>query len=363
MSSTECWHHEPTERAYLWWLAPSTLLVAVGDWCLEAFRADYILTTAIDTIATIFWIGGIGAAGQLNTLTTQLDNCHSNHGPYPETGAVTAFAVFEMILFALGAYHSQQGLPWPHSEEDGSNGEGGDAAPDASTSVSMSPMQPGDFSEYITVNVGDGVGKRAFQVPKALICRRSSYVKSATSDSWTTKLGIPSRAKEVDLSADEPGTFEVYLQCIMSNIVTVKSLEDQHPRREQSDGVFIKLFSVYVLADKLGDAESMNLVIDTIAQYCLAVHRVPHREAVTYAYENSVETSPLRTLIADVYQLGYDREGTAGGQLNGMPYEFLVQYNQSNPDVQSVVPGNQRYHQSIDRQQVYRGLFGCKAGL
>jgi hypothetical protein len=86
----------------LWWLTPSTVLVAIADWFLEAYRADILLKTAVDAVSTMFWIGGIGAAGQLNTITAEVENCHSKHGPYPETGAITAFAVFEMILFALG---------------------------------------------------------------------------------------------------------------------------------------------------------------------------------------------------------------------------------------------------------------------
>ena len=328
-------------------------MVAVGDWFLEAFRADYLLRTAIDTVSTIFWIGGIGAAGQLQTLTSQLENCHSNDGLFPETGAIIAFAVFEVLLFATAAYHAQEDLPV--SEDQASKCENG-CAPDAATGTlgPMSHLRPGDFSEYITVNVGDGDTQRAFQVAKAPICRRSDYIKTAVSNTWTARLGIPSKAKVVDLSDEDPDVFQTYVQCIMENNIAVPNLDIEHPGREQSDCVFVSLFALYVLVDKLGDPESMNLVIDAVARYSLASHRVPDCEAVTYAFEYSVKTSPLRRLIADIFHLGYDQEGTKENRLDGMPNEFLVQYAQTNPDIQTVAPGSQRYHQPVEKQRAFR---------
>ena len=154
------------------------MLVAVGDWFLEAFRADCLIRTAVDAVSTIFWIGGIGAAGQLQTLTKRLENCHSNTGLFPETGAIIAFAVFEVLLFGTAAYRAREDLL--DSEDQESKCENG-PAPDSpnGTQAAMSHLQPGDISEYITINVGDGETQRAIQVAKAPICRRSSYVKSA----------------------------------------------------------------------------------------------------------------------------------------------------------------------------------------
>ena len=139
----------------------------------------------------------------------------------------------------------------------------------------------------------------------------------------------------VDLSDDDPDVFQTYVRCIMENTIAVPNLDIEHPRRELSNGVFTSLFALYVLADKLGDPESMNLVIDAIARYSLASHRVPDCDAVTYAFEYSVRTSPLRRLIADIFHLGYDQEGTKEDHLDGMPNEFLVQYAQTNPDIQT----------------------------
>jgi hypothetical protein len=329
------------------------VLVAVGNWFLEAFRADYLIRTAVDVVSTIFWIGGIGAAGKLQTLTKRLENCHSNTGLFPETGAIIAFAVFEVLLFGTGVYRTQEDLP--DSEDQESKCENGRARDTViGTQAGMSHLQPGDFSAYITVNVGSGDHQRAIQVPKAPICRRSSYVKSAVSDSWTARLGIPSKVKVVDLSDDDPDVFQTYVRCIMENTVAVPNLNIEYPRREQSDAVFSSLFALYVFADKLGDPESTNLVIDTIARYSLASHRVPDCDGIAYAFEYSVKTSPLRRLIADLFHLGYDQEGTKEDRLDGMPSEFLVQYAQTNPDVQTVVPGNQRYHQPVEKQRIFR---------
>jgi hypothetical protein len=215
--------------------------------------------------------------------------------------------------------------------------------------------------EYITAHVGDGDDKKDFPVAKGPICRRSNFIRSAVSPAWTERLGKPSKAKEVDLSDDDPVAFEAYLGCVMGNTVAVRDLDVQHPTRVQSDDVFRRLFHLYVLADKLEDPETMNLVISRIARYCLAVHRVPNREAVTYVYDNSVKSSPLRLLIVDVYFLGYDRDGTREDHLDGMPNEFLIQYMKDSPHAQTVVPGSQRYHQPLDKQHIYRGLFQHKS--
>ena len=215
--------------------------------------------------------------------------------------------------------------------------------------------------EYITAHVGDGDEKKDFPVAKGPICRRSKFIRSAVSPAWTARLGTSSKAKDVDLSDDDPVAFEAYLACVMGNTVAVKNLDVQHPTRVQTDDVFMRLFNLYVLADKLEDPETMNLVISRIARYCLTARRVPNCEAVTYVYDNSVKSSPLRLLIVDVYCLGDDRDGTREDYLDGMPNEFVIQYMKESPNAQTIVPGSQRYHHSMDKQQIYRGLFQYKS--
>lgn len=281
----------------------------------------------------------------MHTLTAEIWNCYDDgSGPYPETGLIIAFAVFELILFAVATYHARNGLPWLRSNNDASNCENA-TRPGGRTPASH--LRSGDFSEYITVHVGEGDGKKDYPVAKGPLCRRSKFVRSATSDTWTIRLGKASKAKEVDLEDDDPEAFETYLQCVMGNSVVVKDLDVTHPTRIQSDDGFMRLISAYILADKLGDPESMNLVIDRLAQYSLAVRRIPNIDAVTCAYESTVKGSPLRLILVDLYHVGFDRERTRERDIEGMPNEFLVQYTHARPlDVQTVVPGSQRYHVS-----------------
>ena len=148
------------------------------------------------------------------------------------------------------------------------------------------------------------------------------------------------------------GVSRSYLQCVLGNTVAVKDLEEKHPTRFQSDRVFTRLVCAYVLADKLGDPESTNLIVDCLARYSLAVRRLPNSEAVAQACEGSVRESRLRLLLVDLYHMGFDREATEEERLEGMPQEFLVQYmTAKSHGAQTVVPGSRRYHQQVSTHQ------------
>lgn len=356
---------------FLWWCTGATFLVAISDWFLEAYNAPGTLRVGVDGITAIFWVGGVGSAGWLYTTAKSDESCADDPSYFPENGALITFALFEFLLFASGAVYAFRIRSWPREEGEQSATEN---ASQAASTVARPPRSPvamptrqtshlktGDFGEYITVHVGSGEHRKDFPVPKGPICRRSNFVKSAVSDHWTTRLGRASKPQEVDLSDGDPESFEAYLQCVLSNTVSVKDLDDKYPTRMQSDGVFERLIRAYILADKLGDPDSANCIVDCLSRYSLGVRRLPHGEAVAMAYAGSTNSSPLRLLLVDLYEMGYDQEATAEDRLESMPQEFLVHYMTARSrGAQTVVPGSQRYHQSSTTEPTLilgRGLY------
>jgi hypothetical protein len=66
-------------------------------------------------------------------------------------------------------------------------------------------------------------------------------------------------------------------------------------------GAFDALVRLYVLADKLCDLMTSNMVIDRMVRYSDDVNRIPSSSAITLAYDSTASGSPLRALMCDYF--------------------------------------------------------------
>ncbi|KAK5717564.1 hypothetical protein LTR17_016007 [Elasticomyces elasticus] len=138
-----------------------------------------------------------------------------------------------------------------------------------------------DFSESIKVQVG--ASKKEFSVYRDATTSRSPFFKAAVADRWNvTGLDIA-----IELPDDKPEVFSNYLQCLYFDTV-------------RHDGVSARAFcEVYILADKLGDLLSANLVITGFIKWSTAIHKIPGSSVARYVFANTPAGSQLRRMIVD----------------------------------------------------------------
>jgi hypothetical protein len=139
-------------------------------------------------------------------------------------------------------------------------------------------------------------------------------------------------AAPVDLQDEDLELFSMYLKCVYLGIEAIKlDIQDEvsedpteEGEGEQPDpdafeltnieeyeeevvvnhtvrsliGMLVKL---YILADKLGDPATANMVIDELVRFHAEHHLNPNRKVVNFAYESTVHGNPLRKFLRDVY--------------------------------------------------------------
>ncbi|KAK4901535.1 hypothetical protein LTR27_001307 [Elasticomyces elasticus] len=142
-----------------------------------------------------------------------------------------------------------------------------------------------DFSQHVRVLVGPK--KQEFVVHKDVIIPRSGFFKAAVSSRWSAG----GDGKSVKLGDEDPLVFAKYLECLYTSTVHMDdAVSDQREAIE-----------LYVLADKLGDLKSANIIIDRIMAWIDQTEIIPGVSCVAYALANSTEKSQLRRLLVDYY--------------------------------------------------------------
>ncbi|KAF2766627.1 hypothetical protein EJ03DRAFT_384517 [Teratosphaeria nubilosa] len=164
----------------------------------------------------------------------------------------------------------------------------------------MASSSPVDFKGYFKVHVGPD--KVEFVVHANIVVPRSPFFEAASSKRWTA--GRP--GKPFELLDEAPEVFSDYLQLIYQNRVAreIPILLDK----------YIKL---YCMADKLGDLDSANVVMDKMMFF---TKETPTESAVKLAYEGTVDRSPMRRIMVHTY-LG--RPLPPQFELKKLPREFL----------------------------------------
>lgn len=156
-------------------------------------------------------------------------------------------------------------------------------------------------------------------------CRRSGFFKVARSARWATD---PS--KPVSLEDDGPDVFSTYLHCVYFDEVVIPTTSVplslmfrrlEEARQGEADQKFEALVSTYVLADKLRDPITANMVSDKILEVSHDTSKVPSAKAVTITYQSTTDRDPLRILLRDMCMY-HSRTLPTGGDVS-WPVEFL----------------------------------------
>jgi hypothetical protein len=157
-----------------------------------------------------------------------------------------------------------------------------------------------------------------------------------------------------DLQDEDPEVFSMYLRCVyfgkdaLDTDVEAKKEKEQSedeyeepgpdsfelpntPRDEEVDLLMEdavdkhieKLVKLSILADKLGDPTTTNIVMDELVRFCDKHQTNPVYRAVRLAYDSTTHSNPLRKFMRDSYL--HECDGDAYNYLNtiDLPADFF----------------------------------------
>jgi hypothetical protein len=203
-----------------------------------------------------------------------------------------------------------------------------------------------------------GASQQRFVVHEEIVIKRSRFIRLARQRRWNKK-------NTGKMMADErPELFSAYLHCLYFGVESLKKrMMPEDDAISTGDAKF--LTDLYILADKLLDPVTVNLVIDELVTLLDSDFDDKLSSAVTiHVYASTADGSPLRRLVRD----DHIHEATCTWPLNareqGLPYAFLqnvlvetFRLESENPkgiveDVFQNSPADRErnhYHQSIEQ--------------
>jgi hypothetical protein len=135
---------------------------------------------------------------------------------------------------------------------------------------------------------GAGEQQKRFTLHNDFFIPRSEFFIAARSAAWNKD---PLRPTTLDDADDDPEVFANYMRSVY--------LGNANFLPDSEKAGFQPLIKAYVLADKLGDLMTANMVIDRIISYSDEVFRLPSIDEVQLAYSSTASGSPLRALLCD----------------------------------------------------------------
>lgn len=161
------------------------------------------------------------------------------------------------------------------------------------------------FSQTFEVLVGQKPKQRCFTVHKDIFCRRSAFLKAATSICWTS--GVQ---RAVDLTDHDPDVFDAYMQCVYIDNVVMSDVDELVP--------------LYLLADKLNDLTTANLTMDEILRLSDESRYILNKSSVRLAYDFTTAGNPLHTICRDYYVHDCAPDEFLSAQKAELPYEMVL---------------------------------------
>jgi hypothetical protein len=136
---------------------------------------------------------------------------------------------------------------------------------------------------------------------------RSEFFRAARSAVWNKS------QKPSILEDDDPEVFANYMRCVYA---------DRLPfAKDPEDSYFECLIQLYVLADKLGDLMTANMVMDRLVSLSEEVNLTPNFDDIELSYKFTVSGSPLRAVLRDL--LIYEGSETDDKlETSGLLFEF-----------------------------------------
>lgn len=123
------------------------------------------------------------------------------------------------------------------------------------------------------------------------------------------------------LPDDNPELFSAYVGAVYTNNLP-KCKTEKTDNSEERHKVFKMPVDMYILADKLQDVRTSNLVIDSLIKISKEVDLIPTTDSITHlVYEKTPPGSTLRQLLVDfmVYQADPSID------VDNMPFEMMAE--------------------------------------
>jgi hypothetical protein len=152
------------------------------------------------------------------------------------------------------------------------------------------------FTDYIKVLIGQQA--KLFNVHKNIICNRAPFYKAACAPCWTEA------SQPIKLPEDDPEIFDIYLHCVYTNCVDVGDLNDILAGEECSAKnmrPYRRLVRSYILADRLGDIITANMIIDEIILHSDDQLTLPSDDVIAFVAQTMPLQSPLCRLFVDYF--------------------------------------------------------------
>ena len=158
----------------------------------------------------------------------------------------------------------------------------------------------------LTIRVGTGSIQQDFVAHESFLTCRSEFFRRAVNGRWEE-----SETRIVKLPEDSPKTFALYIDCAYTNQISSDSVERNPSKKAESNtkentdlirAEIWDLVHVYILAEKLLDGTTRNIVIETLFKL-FHLRNTPFRPSgkmINKLYRNTPETSPLRCFLVDL---------------------------------------------------------------
>ena len=153
-----------------------------------------------------------------------------------------------------------------------------------------------------------GPEEKRFSVYHDLLTERSGFFKAARSSRWLEDPQTPT-----DLTDHDPEEFSNYLQLVYTSALITPDIEvlkwcnddsecdkPNNEILEHMQSHYSVLINLYMLADKLQDLTSCNMVMDGILNFGNQVGRIPRLNLVKRIYNYTPSHSYLRAMIRDM---------------------------------------------------------------
>jgi hypothetical protein len=167
------------------------------------------------------------------------------------------------------------------------------------------------------------VGSKTFSLHTSVFTERSEFFRAARKPGWLAE----HPQKPVDLKDEDAEVFNEYMNCVYFGRDALKHYVDDVKsspdivQGTSADAGFKALIDVYLLADKLQDLGTANLVIDGIIQFSDDVGHTPDGSVLHYAYDHTPDQSPLRVLMRDYWM--YEMNAAYKNALDDLPEELM----------------------------------------
>ncbi|KAF2121756.1 hypothetical protein BDV96DRAFT_627006 [Lophiotrema nucula] len=138
------------------------------------------------------------------------------------------------------------------------------------------------------IKVAVGTDRQIFPMHEMVLVRNAKFFKKALQDS----MSLRADPDTIDLTDDEPATFQVYSNWLYTERLTV-------PGPSQWLACSCRLVQCYVLGEKLMDVKFKNIVIDEMIRR--TDEWIPECDAVKIIYQGTSAGSPARRFLVDIW--------------------------------------------------------------